>query len=198
MEDDEIREAVKHRVRQRKRSLWLQGHPIEARRLETGAQRRARTQQTAQPVRPRPLLTPLPQRLALMKAGKVQLTTLDRMLDDDQARALERWALCEELLHGSAKAVSFDGGSGGSLVRSPIHDEQIKAVHEHMRFRKRLPCHGVQFRLLAAFTAIQNGVEGALSPAQYGLRFYPRATNKRMAFLDGIAETACGLTGEGY
>jgi hypothetical protein len=196
MSNDEISElhesTRKELVRARRRFLQ-QHHSLERRTCM-----RILAERQKAIARPTILLTPLPQRLALMKAGKVQLTTLDRMLDDAEANALERWALCEELLHGSAKAVSFDGGSGGSLVRSPIHDEQIKAVHEHMRFRKRLPCQGVRFRLLAAFAAIQNGVEGALSPAQYGLRFYPRQRDKRMAFLDGIAETACGLTAEGY
>lgn len=192
-EISELHESVrKEMVRAHRR--FLQQHHSQERRtcLRILAERQKAI------ARPTMLLTPIGQRLAMSKAGKLQLTTLDRMLDDAEANALERWALCEELLHGSAKAVSFDGGSGGSLVRSPIHDEQIKAVHEHMRFRKRLPCHGVQFRLLAAFAANQNGVEGALSPAQYGLRFFPGAKNKRMAFLDGIAETACGLTSEGY
>jgi hypothetical protein len=192
-EISELHESTRKELVRARRCFLQRHHTLERRTcLRILAERQKAI------ARPTMLLTPLPQRLALMKAGKAQLTTLDRMLDDVEANALERWALCEELLHGSAKAVSFDGGSGGSLVRSPIHDEQIKAVHEHMRFRKRLPCQGMRFRVLAAFTAIQNGVEGALSPAQYGLRFYPRATNKRMAFLDGIAETACGLTAEGY
>jgi len=196
MHDDEIREAVKDQVRQRKRSLWLQGHPIQARQLETGAQRRARAQQTAKAVRPRPLLTPLPQRLALMKAGKVHLTTLDRMLDDDEVRALGKWAECEEVLQGRAKAACLDGKGGAMYIRSPIPDDWLRLIREHVTMQRYLPARSL--RLLTAFTAIQNGLEGALSPAQYGLRFYPRQRDKRMAFLNGIASIACGLTAEGY
>lgn len=196
MSNDEICElqesAGKEHVRAHRR--FLQRHHS----LERRTCMRILAERQKAIARPTMLLTPLAQRYAMMKAGKLHLTTLDRMLDIGEALALERWAACEELLNGSAKAVSFDGGTGGSLVRSPIPDKQIEAVHEHMRFRKRLLCQSVSFRLLAAFAAIQNGVEGALSPAQYGLRLFPGAKNKRMAFLDGIAETACGLTAEGY
>jgi hypothetical protein len=148
--------------------------------------------------RPTMLLTPLAQRYAMTKAGKLHLTTLDRMLDIGEALALERWALCEELLRGEIKTARLGGWGSEMNMRSPVPDKWIRDVQQHMRFRKRLPCQGVRFRLLAAFVAIQNGVEGALSSAQYGLRFYPRATNKRMAFLDGIAMVALGLTAEGY
>jgi hypothetical protein len=187
---------IKEQVRQRKRSLWLQGHPIQARQLETGAQRRARAEQTARAVRSRPLLTPLSQRLALMKAGKVHLTTLDRMLEDGEVCALDKWTQCEEVLQGQAKAACLDGKGGAMFIRSPIPDDWLRVIRQHVTMQRCLPARSL--RLLAAFTAIQNGLEGALSPAQYGLRFYPHAKNKRMAFLDGIAETACGLTAEGY
>jgi len=203
MKDDEIRrlhskswraDTVKERVRIRKSALWLQGHPLSIR--ESRASKRTREQQQRATLRPRPLLTPLPQRLALMKAGKPYLTTLDRMLDDDEARALGKWAECEEVLQGRAKAACLDGKGGAMRIRSPIPDDWLIIIREHITMQRYLPTRSL--RLLAAFTAIQNGLEGALTPAQYGLRFYPRTTNKRMAFLDGIAETACGLTAEGY
>lgn len=187
---------IKERVRQRKRSLWLQGHPIEARQLETGAQRRARAEQTARAVRPRPLLTPLPQRLALMKAGKVYLTTLDRMLEDDEVRALGKWTVCEQLLEGDIRTTKQGIWPSALERKDPIPEDWIETIQRHVVTRKGLTVRALS--LLAAFTAIQNGLEGALTPAQYGLRFYPRQRDKRMAFLDGIASIACGLTSEGY
>lgn len=197
MSQNETIEDAKENVRLRKRSLWLQANPIAAQAYAGRAKRRERAKQCARPFRPRPLLTPRMRRMAMIKVGKLQLTALDRMLDDDDAWTLERWATCEEILQGNAKAASLEGGNGAMRVRGPIPDSLMENIRHHMEFRKRLQCRK-QLQLLTAFTMIQNGLEGALSPAQYGLRFYPCLPNKRMAFLNGIARVACDLAMDGY
>lgn len=195
MKDDEIRrlhnlsenaDTVKERVCQRKRSLWLQGHPLSIR--ESRVAKRARERQRRAARRPRPLLTPIPQRLAMMKVGKLYLTTLDRMLDDGEVWALSIYAQCELILQGQIKGGCLDGG-GSIGVQSPINDRHMELVSDHIRLRNRLDWQSLA--ILIAFTAIQNGLENALSPALYGVKFFPNARNKRMAFLNGIAQTAC-------
>jgi hypothetical protein len=58
--------------------------------------------------------------------------------------------------------------------------------------------HTRELAILRAFVAVQNGHEGALSPAQYGLRIFPDARNKRDAFLRGVVQVAEILVKAGY
>jgi hypothetical protein len=68
-----------------------------------------------------------------------RLTALDRALDDDEADALERWLLCEEMLAGRVKIGNYgDQTGGGKNNASPIPDSMIVLVQAHMRDKRLL------------------------------------------------------------
>lgn len=156
-------------------------------RKETAAQKRL----------PRmPILTPFAMRMELAARGSSELSPLDRLLDDEQSVALERWAICAQLIDGKAKTVNYSGGGTGG-EHSPIPDDWIYAVNRYMRSRAAIEADdrhngGGSFRLqiLDAFSALQNNAPGALSIAGYGCRFFPNARHKRDAFLCAIRDAA--------
>lgn len=184
------------RARARRQSLARQAAPLEIAR--TRAERRKRAKHEHMHRRPKLLLTPAAKRRQMIKEGNIRLTLLDEMLDDEQSRALELWAICEEQLQGRVKGMSYEANGSALYVRSPISDQWIDLVQRHMRFRKILGASKTHLQILMAFVAIQNNVENALSPAQYGIRFFPCARNKRNAFLQGIKQAAKELVERGY
>ena len=206
LERDELQDVISQsflellhsveRARARRQSLALQANPLEV--AKTRPERRKRAKQARQRNRPKLLLTPMARRRQMIKDGEVKLTILDAMLDDDQSRILELWAICEELLQGNVKCASLETNGSALYVKSPISDQWIDLVQRHMRFRKALSANGHHLQLISAFVAIQNGEENALSAAQYGIRHFPRAKNKRHAFLNSIVQIAERLREWGY
>lgn len=192
--DDELRRAMSEgftaildgvqRVRHRRARIAALGAPLSVRQTRE-CRRRAQRERSSRPARQQPLLTPFARRMDMARSGNVQLTELDAMLSDEEARALEQWALCEEMLSGWMKAESENGGSG---QRSLIPDAWMAQLNAHGRRKTRLG--GDSLNILSAFTALQNRSEVALSPAQYGIRFFPKARRKDAAFLDAIVKAA--------
>ncbi len=195
--DDELRACISAgmthilegvaKVRHRRARIAALGAPLSV-RASRAERRRASRERPARPARQQPLITPHARRMDMIASGDVRLTELDAMLTDEQARALEEWALCEEMLSGRTKSASWEVGRGGGGQSAPIPDAWLAQLNAHGQ--KRVGMRGDSLKLLAAFTALQNGSEGALSPAQYGMRFFPEAQNKRLAFLRAVAGVA--------
>jgi len=195
--DDELRHAISAgmthilegvtKVRHRRARIAALGAPLSIRASRAERRRDAR-ERPHRPARQQPLLTSYALRMRMLSAGDVRLTELDAMLTDEQARALEEWALCEEILSGRTKSASWDVGRGGGGQSAPIPDAWLATLAAHGRKRAGIPSGTLM--VLTAFTALQNGFEGALSAAQYGERFFPRARNKRMAFIEAVAKVA--------
>lgn len=195
--DDELRHALSAgmtsilegvtRVRHRRARIAALGAPLSIRASRAERRREARAA-PKRPIRQQPLLTSYARRMDMVAAGDVQLTQLDAMLSDEQARALEEWALCEELLAGRVKSASWELGRGGGGQSTPIPDAWMARLTAHGR--KHSGLGGSSLQILAAFTALQNGLEGALSAAQYGARFFPKAKNKRLVFVEAVARVA--------
>jgi hypothetical protein len=181
------------RVRARRASLAIQAAPLSVRAAKASTRKKRRDEMFGA-VRYQAPLTP---RARLAMRGKVPLTLLDEMVTDLQAAALERWAFFEQVLEGRAKGVNFEASGGGVSLPSPIADRLLHEISEHVIFRRRL-LHTRELAILRAFTAVQNGHESALSPAQYGLRIFPDARNKRDAFLRGVVQVAEMLVKAGY
>jgi hypothetical protein len=182
------------RVRARRASLAIQAAPLSVRAAKASTRKKRRDEMFGA-ARYQAPLTP---RARLAMRGKVPLTLLDEMVTDLQAAALERWAFFEQVLEGRAKGVNFEASGGGAVgLPSPIADRLLHEIGEHVVFRRRL-LHTRELAILRAFTALQNGYEGALSPAQYGLRIFPDARNKRDAFLRGVVDVAEILVKAGY
>lgn len=190
--------AGAHRPKARKASLAAQSSPLSV----VASRRERRAKLSPQPLkracRPAVLLTPIARRAEMAKTGKLDLTALDCMLADDEALALELWARCEQLLEG--RSPSMMGASGGAYPASgsPIPDRWIARVNAHVACKLRLERQGSMLAVLVGFTAIQNGAEYALSPAQYGLQLFPNARHKQNAFLMGIADAGKSLLANGY
>lgn len=184
------------KARARRQSLALQGMPLEI--AKTRAERRKRAKQARYHMRQKLLLTPIAMRRQMAKDGKVRLTPLDEMLNDDQAYALELWSLCEEILQGRAKGMSFEAHGSALYIQSPISDRWIDWIQRHMTHKAALAKRAFDLQLISAFVDIQNGNDFALSPAQYGFKFFPSAKNKRNAFLRGIVGVARRLEERGY
>ncbi|HTD72085.1 MAG TPA: hypothetical protein VK652_01055 [Steroidobacteraceae bacterium] len=195
--DDELRHAISagfsaildgvSRVRHRRARIAALGAPLSVRQSRNDRRRAAR-ERSHRPVRQQPPLTPYALRMDMAKSGNVQLTELGRMVSDEEARALEEWALCEEMLSGRLKSASWDLGRGGGGQSASIPDAWMAQLSAHACRRSRLSADSL--KILMAFTALQNGSEGALSAAQYGERFFPGARNKRRAFLEAVAGVA--------
>lgn len=134
-------------------------------------------------------------RMELAARGSSELSPLDRLLDDQQSVALERWAICAQLIEGKAKTVNYSGGGTGG-EHSPIPDDWIYAVNRYMRSRAAINSSTLQ--ILDAFSALQNNDPHALSIAGYGCRFFPNARHKRDAFLCAIRDAADVLLGLGH
>lgn len=132
-------------------------------------------------------LTPHAVKKEMAEEGRLKLTPLDKLLEPAQAYALERWALNEQTLSGKTATQNWESSKSrcGTVTEfSPISDNRIEAVMTHSAFKKRLPDYTLD--VLAAFTAMQNRHEGALSAAQYGFVYCPNAKNKSAAFLHEI------------
>lgn len=195
--DDELRHAMAEGfgalldsvriVRHRRARIAAMGAPLSVRASRAERRREQRTR-PSRPVRQQPLLTSYAVRMQMIAAGDVRLTELDRMISDEEARALEQWALCEEVLCGRVKSASWEVGRGGGGQSAPIPDGWLATLAAHSRKRFGV---GLGYRkILMAFTALQNGSEGALSAAQYGLQLFPKARNKREAFIAAVARVA--------
>lgn len=195
--DDEIRHAISEgfaatldgvtKVRRARAEAAIRRGTLSVRQSRNDRRRAAR-ERAQRPARQQPLLTPFARRMDMAKSGDVQLTELDRMVSDEEARALEEWALCEEILSGRVKSASWEVGRGGGGQGAPIPDAMLARITAHGQRRSGMWAD--RLWVLTAFTAIQNGSEGALSPAQYGMRLFPGAKNKRMAFLGAVARVA--------
>ena len=197
--DDELRNmiflgmvhTVVERVRHRRARIAALGAPLSIRASRAERRREAR-ERPARPVRQQPLLTPFARRMDMVAAGDVRLTELDAMLGDDEALALEEWADCEEMLSGRVMTVNWEGGSRGVGQPEPVADACLAQLAAHGRRKAGLGQRSLQ--VLAAFTALQNGSEGALSAAQYGERLFPGAKVARQAFIEAVAKVAGELT----
>lgn len=140
------------------------------------------------------LLTPHSVRMEMIRERRLRLTDLDQMLTIDEANALERWAANEEALCGRAKTQRWENAAGGELRPMDctlIHDDQMGRLNRHGRSKRCLDDHTRE--ILATFTAMQNRVEGALAPAQYGLIYGVSDQNKSRGFLKLIVEAAKAL-----
>jgi len=120
------------------------------------------------------------------------------MLSQEQSGCLERWALCEQLLQGRVRIANLEGSNRLPGLPSPISDNHIDFVNEHMRQRKRLVAAPLTLIVLASFTSIQNQEEAALPPAYWGLKLFPTSTNKADAFLWAIGDASKVLVQIGY
>jgi hypothetical protein len=197
--DDELRHAISAgmtailegvtRVRHRRAEAAIRRGSIAIRASRAERRREAR-ERIHRPARQQPLLTPYSVRMQMIEAGDVRLTELDSMISDEEARALEEWVACEEVLAGSMASVDYlgDRARGSGRGMPPVADDWMGRLGEHSR--RRCEMGGWSLRVLAVFTALQNGSEGALSAAQYGERFFPRARNKRRAFIAAVADVA--------
>jgi hypothetical protein len=195
--DDELRHAISAgmthvlesitRVRHRRARIAALGAPLSIRASRAERRREAR-ERPHRPARQQPLLTSYALRMQMIAAGDIRLTELDAMITDEQARALEGWARCEEILSGCAKSASWDVGRGGGGQPAPVPDAWLATLAHHAT--KRLGLGVRTLLVLQAFTALQNGSEGALSAAQCGERMFPRVRNKRRAFVEAVADVA--------
>ena len=137
-------------------------------------------------------LTPFAVKRDMAEAGRLTLTPLDKMLSPAQAHVLERWALNEQILAGKAATMQWSDARArcGTVTEfSPISDNRIDAVMAHSEHKKRL--NDFQLEVLAAFTAMQNRHQGALSMAQYAIILGIPGRHKRESFsqeLKNIAE----------
>jgi hypothetical protein len=135
----------------------------------------------------------------MIAAGRIVRTNLDGMLSDEEANALERWALNEQGISGRAKTQRWDNSPTGTRLPmdcAPIPDHLIDRLNRHGRVKRCLDEHTLE--ILAAFTAMQNRNEGALSAAQYGLIYCPEAQNKSKGFLELIVKTGKTLVRSRY
>jgi hypothetical protein len=137
------------------------------------------------------LLTPRSVRIEMISERRLHVTELDRMLNEEEANALERWATNEQGVSGRAKTQRWDNSPTGTrrpMDCAPIPDHLIDRLNQHGRVKRRLDAHTAE--ILGVFTAMQNRNEGALSLAQYGLIYCPKEKNKSAGFLKLIVEAA--------
>jgi hypothetical protein len=130
------------------------------------------------------LLTPRSARAEMIRERRLHVTELDRMLNEEEANALERWAANEEGISGRAKTQRWDNSPTGTrrpMDCAPIPDHLIDRLNRHGRVKRCLDQHTLE--ILAAFTAMQNRDEGALSAAQYGLIYCPDVRENKTKFM---------------
>jgi hypothetical protein len=122
-----------------------------------------------------------------------RMTPLDRMLDDDQAAALELYVDCEQLLAGNARCGDYTGDrvmtsrSGGM---SPLPDDRMAALAAHQEVKRKLG--GPERNVLAIFVA---QMIGALAPteAQAGIMLGLVGKDKRAAYYWAVRDCARAL-----
>jgi hypothetical protein len=136
-------------------------------------------------------LTPSSVRREMIAAGRIVRTNLDGMLSDEEANALERWAANEQGISGRPKTQRWENSPTGTrrpMDCAPIPDHFIDRLNRHGRVKRCLDEDTLE--ILAAFTAMQNRNEGALSAAQYGLIYCPKERNSIQGFLKLIVAAA--------
>ena len=140
--------------------------------------------------RARLLLTPRAMKAEMINERRIVLTAFDRMLTDEQADVLERWAENEQVLSGKAATQKWDDStaSGSNGEFSPISDYRVEAAKAHSQIRTRMD--DATLEVLSAFTAMQNRHEGALSAALYGIALCPDQKNKSHGFLRLVRDAA--------
>jgi len=123
---------------------------------------------------------------------------LDKMLSEDEAEALERWARNEETMSGRARTADFCGDrvQTSRCNVAPLHDEALVALHRHMSIRKSLE-PGSQ-EILTVFTRQMARDRETMSPAEAGLHFFPTAKNKRLAYYQALRDLAAWLVSIRY
>jgi hypothetical protein len=92
-----------------------------------------------------------------------RLTGLDKALSDDEARAVECWLDCEEILRGRARTTDYSGSGGGSFgPASPIASDCMEALEGHAEARKTLSL--ANRRTLAILSEMMEGRDWMLTP----------------------------------
>jgi hypothetical protein len=123
---------------------------------------------------------------------------LDKMLTEDEAGVLERWTRNEELMSGRARTADFCGDrvQTSRCNVAPLHDEALGELHHHMIVRKSLDREALE--LLTVFTQQMSRDREVMSPAEAGLRFFPKAKNKSMAYYQALRDLAARLVAYKY
>lgn len=126
------------------------------------------------------------------------LTDLDRLLDDEEAGALERYVDNEEMLSGNTRVPRWLGERVDSHVRhsAPLPDEVLEALAGHMEAKRCLS--DWRRRVLAVFVAQQLLWEDALTAAQAGLRLGLAGRRKADAWWEAVRDAARDLVRIGY
>jgi hypothetical protein len=100
----------------------------------------------------------------------LHLTELDKLLTEDEARALEDYAWCAQALAGAARTTDYDGDrirtSRMSLTALP--DKWMPRLRRHIARRLRLTC--ATRNVLDLFAIQQSAVDDAPTGAEIGLR----------------------------
>jgi hypothetical protein len=144
-------------------------------------------------------LTPSSVRREMIEEGRIVATELDRMLTDDEATVLERWALNEQGVSGRAKTQRWDDQPRGSgrTDFALIHDDLMGRIVRHGQVKRTLDAHMLE--ILAAFTAMQNRLPDALPASRYGLHFCGfRPKDKAKAFYGLVVLAAKQLVSAKY
>lgn len=117
-----------------------------------------------------------------------QLTPLDKLLTDDEAHALEEFAMCEELLSGNARCSDYAGDRVQTSRNnmSPIADRFVIKLALHSKCKKMLGER--ELIVLYDFCAQMRG-EG-LSDAALGLKHGLPGRNKARAWQDEVKRVA--------
>jgi hypothetical protein len=121
-------------------------------------------------------------------------TPLDRLLEDDEADALETYFDCERMLSGNARCGDYTGDrvmtsrAGGM---SPLPDAWMGTLSQHMARKSMLS--GYQIAVLFFFVAQQAG--DAISDAQAAMQLGLHGRKRASAYVEAIAECARRLAG---
>jgi hypothetical protein len=118
-----------------------------------------------------------------------RLTALDRALDDDQARALELWVTCEEMLSGRVNIGDYGQRIGGMSGGSPIPDRWLPMLRRHAAIKARLPATERRFLdMLCQMMAAPRWDFGIAGRAMFGVALPLRGA--RAKWIDRVVQIA--------
>jgi hypothetical protein len=122
-----------------------------------------------------------------MRENRLRQTPLDKLLDDPQADALERWVFAVELLEGNARCADYLGDrrrGGGSP--SPLPDRFMRQARAHMTLRKALARESLAVLLL--FAQQQRRVAGCRTAAELGCALASKGGNRALLWWRCVAQ----------
>lgn len=125
----------------------------------------------------------------------VRLTPLDRILTDDEARALEGYCLCEMICMGSARCADYAGDrvQTSRSDMSVLSDDWLTRLAAHAAAKARLG--GPERNVLAVFVRQYVGEDGAPSAAEAALVLGLRGQDRRASWWEAVKDAAAVLAG---